>query len=210
MVTLAVFPGMARASWVAKLANPGNLSGVIKLLVPQSGVVGLGAGEITRPALVEIDILAGLQLFRARRAVARIRQEIEPFLQDLAAAILARTERPLLDPLHGGEDLAPEILLVLQQGRIQLLEVNIRGHVPQMHGCIGQVSPALAAGRRTRLLLERGDVSAQASGEAFQLIPILIDLLLGHSPPQLTATGQFPMRNATAHPMPGLPWAGLS
>src|SRR5262245_40813514 len=41
MVTLAVLPGMARASVVAKLANPGNFSGVIKLLVPQSGVVGL-------------------------------------------------------------------------------------------------------------------------------------------------------------------------
>jgi hypothetical protein len=41
-VTLAVLPGMARASlMVAKLANPGNSSGMIKLLAPQSGIVGL-------------------------------------------------------------------------------------------------------------------------------------------------------------------------
>src|SRR5262249_47686254 len=43
MVTLAVLPGKARASLaVAKLANPGNSSGAINLLVPQSGIVGLG------------------------------------------------------------------------------------------------------------------------------------------------------------------------
>jgi hypothetical protein len=42
MVTLAVRPGIARASLVvAKLANPGDSSGVIKLLVPQLRIVGL-------------------------------------------------------------------------------------------------------------------------------------------------------------------------
>src|SRR5262245_54258152 len=46
MVTLAVLPGKARASLVvAKLANPGNSSGAINLLVPQSGIVGLGGGR---------------------------------------------------------------------------------------------------------------------------------------------------------------------
>ena len=42
MVTLAVLPGMARASLVvAKLANPGFPSRVIKLLVSQLRIVGL-------------------------------------------------------------------------------------------------------------------------------------------------------------------------
>jgi hypothetical protein len=44
MVTLAVLPGIARASLVvAKLANPGNSSGVIKLLVSQLRIVGLAS-----------------------------------------------------------------------------------------------------------------------------------------------------------------------
>src|SRR5271165_4064269 len=42
MVTLAVLPGMLRTSLVvADLANPGNSSRVINLLVSQPGIVGL-------------------------------------------------------------------------------------------------------------------------------------------------------------------------
>jgi hypothetical protein len=44
MVTLAVLPGMLRISLVvANLANPGNSSRAINLLVSQRGVVGLGS-----------------------------------------------------------------------------------------------------------------------------------------------------------------------
>ena len=43
MVTLAVLPGMLRTSlMVADLANPGNSSRMINLLVSQPGIVGLG------------------------------------------------------------------------------------------------------------------------------------------------------------------------
>ena len=43
MVTLAVLPGMLRISLVvANLANPGNSSRAINLLVSQRGIVGLG------------------------------------------------------------------------------------------------------------------------------------------------------------------------
>src|SRR5271157_3282086 len=43
MVTLAVLPGMLRTSLVvADLANPGNFSKAINLLVSQPGIVGLG------------------------------------------------------------------------------------------------------------------------------------------------------------------------
>src|SRR5271157_3438333 len=45
MVTLAVLPGMLRISLVvANLANPGNSSRAINLLVSQRGIVGLVLG----------------------------------------------------------------------------------------------------------------------------------------------------------------------
>src|SRR5271166_5599057 len=52
MVTLAVLPGMLRTSlMVADLANPGNSSRAINLLVSQRGIVGLRTGqEDRRPA----------------------------------------------------------------------------------------------------------------------------------------------------------------
>ena len=60
MVTLAVLPGMLRTSLVvADLANPGNFSRAINLLVSQLGFVGLNSSlqqgkqlsaEISAPA----------------------------------------------------------------------------------------------------------------------------------------------------------------
>src|SRR5271166_5362184 len=46
MVTLAVLPGMLKTSLVvADLANPGNSSKAINLLVSQPGIVGLVRGK---------------------------------------------------------------------------------------------------------------------------------------------------------------------
>src|SRR5271166_4594264 len=49
MVTLAVLPGMLKTSLVvADLANPGNSSKAINLLVSQPGIVGLGGCRLER------------------------------------------------------------------------------------------------------------------------------------------------------------------
>src|SRR5271157_5253252 len=59
MVTLAVLPGMLRISlMVANLANPGNSSRAINLLVSQRGIVGLVASEcdVKRAVLLRISL----------------------------------------------------------------------------------------------------------------------------------------------------------
>src|SRR5271166_6430096 len=56
MVTLAVLPGMLRTSlMVADLANPGNSSRAINLLVSQRGIVGLA--HPIKPDLIGKNLL---------------------------------------------------------------------------------------------------------------------------------------------------------
>src|SRR5271166_6660897 len=81
MVTLAVLPGMLRTSLVvADLANPGNSSRAINLLVSQPGIVGLAVTEPfagTELAAALCPACTDRQFLAGGGAILELRHELE-------------------------------------------------------------------------------------------------------------------------------------